>query len=75
MYCNVAPYSTHKRHSTPTKYEDDEVDNDEKVEVRPPSHKHRVQKKNTNIILKLATKRKRLCTQTTRAQPNILYVY
>ena len=21
-YCNVAPYSTHQRHSTPTKYDD-----------------------------------------------------
>ena len=42
-YSNVAPYSTHQRHSTPTKYEDEEEDDDEEV-VRPPSHKHRVNK-------------------------------
>ena len=28
-YSNVAPYSSHKRHSTPTKYEDEEEDDDE----------------------------------------------
>ena len=42
-YSNVAPYSTHQRHSTPTKYEDEKEDDDEK-DVRPPSHKHRVNK-------------------------------
>ena len=41
---NVAPNSTHQRHSTPTKYEDEEeYDNEEddnEEEVRPPSHKY-----------------------------------
>ena len=27
-YCNVAPYNIHKRHSTPTKYEDEKEDDD-----------------------------------------------
>ena len=48
-YSNVAPYSTHQRHSTPTKYEDDEED-DNKEEVRPPSHKHRVNKDNKHHL-------------------------
>ena len=42
-YSNVAPYSTYQRNSTPIKYEDEEEDDDEK-DVRPPSHKHRVNK-------------------------------
>ena len=47
-YSNVAPSSIHQRHSTPTMYEDEEEDDDEE-EVRPPSHKHRVNKdKNTS---------------------------
>ena len=41
-YSNVAPYSTHQRHSTP-RYEDEEED-DKDEDVRPPSHKHRVNK-------------------------------
>ena len=32
-YSNVAPYSTHKHHSTPPKYEDEKEDDDEE-EVR-----------------------------------------
>ena len=40
-YSNEAPYSSPLRYSTPTKYEDEEkVDNDN--DLRPPSHKHRV---------------------------------
>ena len=42
-HSNVAPYRTHQRHSTPSKYEDEEEDNDEE-NLRPPSHKHRVNK-------------------------------
>ena len=41
-YSIVAPYSTHQRHSTPTKYEDEGEDDEE--EIQPPSHKHRVHK-------------------------------
>ena len=73
-YSNVAPYNTHKRHSTRTKYEDEDKDDDEE-EVRQPSHKHRIHKDNKNIILKFGTRRKGLCPQATRAKPNILYVY
>ena len=47
-YSNVAPNSTHQRHSTPTMYEDEEKDDDDE-DVRLPSHKHRVNKdKNTS---------------------------
>ena len=42
-YSNVALYSTYKRHYTLTKYEAEEED-DDLEEVRPPSHKHWVQK-------------------------------
>ena len=42
-YSTVELYSTHQRHSTPTKYDDDEEDNGEE-EIRPPSHKLRVHK-------------------------------
>ena len=67
-YSNVAPYSTHHRHSTPTKYEDEEEDDDDEKDVRPPSHKHRVNKDKKNIIFKLATEKEGLCSQATRAQ-------
>ena len=41
-YSNVAPYSTHQRHLTPTKYEDkkDDDDDDAEEEVQPLSNKH-----------------------------------
>ena len=42
-YSNMAPYNTHQRHSTPTKYEDEEEDNDVE-DVHLQSHKHRVNK-------------------------------
>ena len=65
-YSYVAPYSTHQRHSTPTKYVDDE-DGDDEEDVRQPSHKQQVHK-DENIIFKLATRRKKLCSQAIRAQ-------
>ena len=40
-YSNVAPYHPYQHHSTPTKYEDYERDDDDE-DVRPPSYKHRV---------------------------------
>ena len=40
-YSSVAPYSTHQRHSNKTMYEDEEEEDNEE-EIRPPSHKHRV---------------------------------
>ena len=66
-YSNVAPNSTNQRHLTPTSYEDEEEDDDDE-DVRPPSHKHRVNKDKKNIIFKLATERKGLCSQAARAQ-------
>ena len=63
-YSNVAPYSTHKRHSTPTKYEDEDKDDEE--EIRQPSLKHRIHK-DKNIFLKFCTRRKGLFSQVTRA--------
>ena len=42
-YSNVASYSIYKRHSTPTKYEDENED-DDKEKVRQPSDKHRIHK-------------------------------
>ena len=52
-YSNVAPYSTHKRYSTPTKYEDEEEDDDEK-EVCHPSHKHQIHIDNKTLSSCLA---------------------
>ena len=46
-YSNEAPCSTHQRHSTPTRYEDEEEDDDDD-NVRPPCHKHRVNKDKTS---------------------------
>ena len=42
-YIIVAPYSTHQRHLTPTKCDDEKTDDNEK-EIRQPSHKYRVNK-------------------------------
>ena len=63
----MASYRSHQRHSTATKYEDENEDDDEK-EVRPPSLKHRVNNDKHIIISKLATDRKRLCLHATRMQ-------
>ena len=40
-YSSVAPYSTQQRYSTQTKYKDEKED-DNKEEVWPPSHMHRL---------------------------------
>ena len=56
MYSNVAPYSTHQRHSTPTRYEDEEEDDDHDEDVRQPiisielikTRKHHFQSCNRN---------------------------
>ena len=43
-FSNVALYSTYQRHSTPTRYEDEVEDDNDDEDVRPPIHKHRVNK-------------------------------
>ena len=43
-YSNVVPYSTHQRQSTTIKYENEKEEDDEEEDVRPQSHKHRVNK-------------------------------
>ena len=70
----MAPYSTHQRHSTPTKYEDKEEDDNEE-EVRPTSHKHRVNKDKKTSSLSLLQKGKGYVHKQPGRKPNILYVY
>ena len=74
-YSNVAPNSTHQRHSTPTKYEDEEKDDDNEKEVRPPSHKHRVNKDKKASSSSLPQKGKGYVHKPPGRKPNILYVY
>ena len=74
MYSNVAPYNTHKRHSTPTKYEDEDEDDDEE-EVRQPSHKHWIQKDKKTSSSSLAQGGKGYVYKPPGRKPNILYVY
>ena len=73
-YSSVAPYSTHERHSTPTKYEDEEED-DNKEEVRPPHHKHRVNKDTKISFSSLPQEGKGYVHKPPGRKPNILYVY
>ena len=70
----MAPYSTHKRHSIPTKYEDEEEDDDEE-EVRQPSHKHRIHKDKKTSSSSLAQGGKGFVHKPPGRKPNILYVY
>ena len=72
-YSNVAPYSTHQRHSKPTKYEDEEEDDEE--EIQPPSHKHRVHKDKKTLSLSLPQKGKGYVHKPPGRKPNILFVY
>ena len=73
-YSNVAPYSTHQRHSRPIKYEDEEEDNDEE-EVQPPSHKHRVQNNKKTLSSNLPQKGKGYNHKPPERKLNILYIY
>ena len=73
-YNSVAPYSTHQRHSTQTKYEDEEDDNNEE-EVRPPSHKHRVNKDKKTSSSSFPQGGKGYVHKPPGRKPNILYVY
>ena len=73
-YSNVAPYSTHKRHSTPTRYEDEEEDDDDD-DVRPPNHKHRVNIDKKTSSSSLPQKGTGYAHKPPGRKPNILYVY
>ena len=74
-YSNMAPYSTHKRHSTLTKYEDEEEDDNDEQEVRQPSHKHRIHKDKKTSSSSLAQRGKGYVHKPPGCKPNILYVY
>ena len=73
-YSFVAPYSTHQRHSTPTKYED-EVEDDNEEAVRRPSNKHRVNKNKKTSSLSLPQGGKGYVHNPPGRKPNILYDY
>ena len=73
-YNSVMPYSTHQRYSTPTKYEDEEQDDNEE-EVRPASHKHRVNKDKKPSSSSLPKGGKGSVHKPPGCKPNILYVY
>ena len=73
-YSNVAPYCTLQRHSKPTKYEDEEEDEDGN-DVRPPSHKHRVNKDKNTSSSSLPQKGKGYVHKPPGLKPNIHYVY
>ena len=73
-YSNVAPYSTLHLYSTPTKYEDEEEDDDEE-DVRPPSHKHRVNKEKKTLSSSFLQKWKGYVHKPPWRKLNILYVY
>ena len=70
-YNNVAPYSTHQRHSTATKY----VNDKEEEDVRPPSHKHRVHKDKKTSSSSLPQGGKGYVHKSPGRKPNILHVY
>ena len=65
-YSNVAPYSTHQRHSTPIRYEDEKEDDDDE-DVRQPSHKHRVNKDKKTSSSSLPQKGKTMFTSLLNA--------
>ena len=73
-YSNVAPYITHQRHLTQTKCEDEEED-DVEEDVRPPSHKHRVNKDKKTSSSSLPQKWKGYVHKPPGGKPNIFYVY
>ena len=72
-YSSVAPKSTHQRHSTLTKYEDKEEDDNEE-EVRPLSHKHRVNKDKKTSSSSLSQRGIGYVHKLPGRKPNILYV-
>ena len=73
-YSNVTPNSIYRRHSIQTKYEDKQEDDDEE-DVRPPSHKHRVNKEKKTSSSSLPQKGKGYVHKPPGRKPNILYVY
>ena len=73
-YSNVAPYSTHQRHSTLTTYKDEEEENNEK-EVLLPRHKHQVHKNKKTSSSSLPQGGKGYVHKPHGRKPNILYFY
>ena len=73
-YSNVAPYSTHQRHSTLTKYENEEK-NDDEEEVRPRTHKHQVHKDKKTSSSSLPQRGKGYIHKPPVRKFNIHYVY
>ena len=73
-YSNVTPYSTHQRHSTPTKYKNEEKDDDDD-NLRPPNDKHRVYEYKKTSASSLLQKGKTNVHKPPGRKPNILYVY
>ena len=73
-YSNVEPYSTHQRHSTPTRYEDEE-EYDDKEDIRPPSHRHRVNQDKKTSSSSLPQNGKGYVHKPPGRKPNNLYVY
>ena len=73
-HSSKAPYSTHQRHTAQTKYEDEKEDDNEE-EVRPPSHKHRVNKYKKTSSSSLPQGGKGYVHKPPGRKPNILYVY
>ena len=74
-YSNVAPYSTQKRHYTPTKYEDEEEDDNDEKEFRQPSLKHQIHKVKKTSSSSLVQRGKGYVHKPPGRKPNILYVY
>ena len=73
-YSNVAPYSTHQSHSTSTMFEDEKED-DDKADVRPASHKHRVHKDKKTSYSSLPQGWNSYVHKPPWRKHNILYVY
>ena len=74
-YSSVAPYSTHKRQSTPNKYENEEKDDDDEKEVCQPSNKHQIDKDKKTSSSSLTQGGKGYVHKPPGRKPNILYVY
>ena len=65
-YSNVARHSIHQFLSTPTKYENENKNNNKKITAAKLYASLSLRQK--YIIIKIATERERLCSQATLAQ-------
>ena len=73
-YSKLTPDITHQRYSTPTKYEDEEEDDNEE-DVGPLSHKHQGNKDKKTLSSSLPQGGKGFLHKPPRRKSNILYVY